>query len=121
MSFSEIKINDEHRFVSPEPNIENQNSVYSDEVKIVGDSCEDILTENSDDDYSNITDEMDEYCGQSANCPRPPISTILPKNIKKNTNLKQHPRTSELKKPMTEITKIPKKELTNTEAAAEIQ
>ena len=112
MSFSEIKINDEHRFVSPEPNIENQNSVYSDEVKIVGDSCEDILTENSDDDYSNITDEMDEYCGQSA---------ILPKNIKKNTNLKQHPRTSELKKPMTEITKIPKKELTNTEAAAEIQ
>ena len=51
---------------------------------------------------------MDEHCGQSA---------ILPK---KNTNLKQHPRTSELKKPMSEITKMPKKDIAITEAGARV-
>ena len=56
---------------------------------------------------------MDEHCG---------LSTVLPKtNNKRNTNLKQHPRTSELKKPMSEITKIPKKDLANTEAPAGVQ
>ena len=55
---------------------------------------------------------MDEHCGQSAALPKT--------NNKKNTNLKQHPRTSELKKPMSEITKIQKKDLANTEVPAKV-